>query len=323
MDLWDVEVICAVAAYKKYSDAAYHLSVTDSSVSKRIRRVEEELGVRIFERATKNSDVVLTPAGEQLIEDFRSIRHSQQRIRSKATVFQASTTKDLTVGYVRHVGGFFEQDAISGFIIEHPDVSVTYLTAGMMDLIRMLFSDGISAAFIAVMDGFNEADSPFSLLADEDFVIDEYFYYNVLSIGLPASHPLARGSVIRRDQYPQLSRETFLQPVTQKGDDYSFYRENIRKILGMKEAPRMRYVDQSVPAIPLALVEAGVGVLPQACVVPRQIGGVRFVPMQDPGAGLTNYFVFRRSTATPALLQFRNHVLRMSEELRIRFPRVR
>ena len=319
MDLWDVEVICAVNAYKKYSDAAFHLSTTDSSISKRVRFVEDELGVRLFERATKTSPVNLTPYGEQLMDDFKAIRNSYQRIRSRIQIMQASTSKSLIVGYVRHIGGFFEQDAISSFIVDHPDVSISYLTSGTMELIRMLVSNEISAAFIAVMDGFDEAGSPFSLLADGDFVVDEYFSYNHLTIGVSENHPFAKCDMIRREQYPQLCKETFLYPITQKGDAYNYYRKNINNILKPQEEIRIRYVDQSVPAIPLALVEAGSGVLPQACVVPRQIGGVRFVPLQDSGAGLTNYFVFRRSTATPALYALRNHIAQFSKNLRTRF----
>ncbi len=64
MDWDDVRVFLAVARARSVTGAARRLDVQHSTVSRRLRAFEEELGVRLFDR--KRSGYVLTPSGEDL-----------------------------------------------------------------------------------------------------------------------------------------------------------------------------------------------------------------------------------------------------------------
>ena len=69
-----------------YSEAAESIASSPAVISKHIAKVEKELGLRIFERASKSRPVELTPAGQELITYFHSIvgLYKQMSTRSAA-----------------------------------------------------------------------------------------------------------------------------------------------------------------------------------------------------------------------------------------------
>ena len=316
MDLREIEAICAVNAYQNYSEAAFHSSSSPSVISKQIARVEDELGIRIFERATKSVPVKLTAEGEEIISYFKLIAGNYRQMQTRIQTMKVSSNESFSVGYQRHIGSFHERDLLAHFLLKNPSTTLSFVTCGTEELIHRLVNGTLSAAFISVMLGIDELKTSLVNLADPDFSIMEIFTCNQLSLGLPVSHPLAGEAVIRRDSYPRLYRETFLLPVEQRSDGSLFHRKNLAGIINCPDGIRIRYVDQNVPEVALELVEQGGGVLPQACIVPRQVGGVRFVPMEDAGFPVTTYFVFRKSRATPALLALKNSIAESAQSYR-------
>jgi LysR family glycine cleavage system transcriptional activator len=63
-----LRAFCLAARHSSFKDAADRLSLTPSAVSHQVRKLEEQLGVTLFERRTRS--VVLTPVGRQLLEDL-------------------------------------------------------------------------------------------------------------------------------------------------------------------------------------------------------------------------------------------------------------
>ncbi|MDK1387836.1 LysR family transcriptional regulator [Sinorhizobium sp. 8-89] len=66
VDLTGISVFLAVAEARNFRAAAEHLGITRSAVSQTIRRLEDRLGVALFQRTTRS--VSLTEAGEQLYQ---------------------------------------------------------------------------------------------------------------------------------------------------------------------------------------------------------------------------------------------------------------
>ena len=316
MDLREMEAVCAVNAYHNYSEAAFHSSSSPSVISKQVARVEDELGIRIFERATKSAPVKLTPEGEEIISYFKLITGNYHQMQSKIQSMKLSSSESFAVGYQRHVGSFHERDILADFVLSNPAITLSLVTSSTEELIHLLNTDALSAAFISVMVGVDELKTSLVSLADPDFSVTEVFTCNQLYLGFPESHPLAREEIIRRDSYPLLYNETFLLPVEQKADHSAFQRSNLARIINCPDGLRIRYVDQNVPEVALALVERGYGILPQACIVPRQVGGVRFVLMEDPGAPIITYFISRKSRSTPALMSLKAAVTDYAQKLR-------
>jgi DNA-binding transcriptional LysR family regulator len=64
LDLWQLEIFCAVAELKSFSRAAEALFVSQPTVTSHISALEKRLGVKLFDRTTRK--VTLTPAGKLL-----------------------------------------------------------------------------------------------------------------------------------------------------------------------------------------------------------------------------------------------------------------
>src|ERR687897_220588 len=90
-----LETLVAIADARSFSEAAARLGISQPSLSETVKRVEEELGVRVFERTTRS--LSLTPEGEhavivarEAVRDFRlaleSIDDRTQGRRGRSSV---------------------------------------------------------------------------------------------------------------------------------------------------------------------------------------------------------------------------------------------
>lgn len=97
MDLVDAKVFVLLAGELNFSRAAQRLSYSVASVSNRIRRLEQELGVELFTRTSRR--VELTPAGRQLLKDAQVVVHSVDLFFSHARDFAGRVQGGIVVAY--------------------------------------------------------------------------------------------------------------------------------------------------------------------------------------------------------------------------------
>lgn len=121
-ELSDVAIFVEVARANGFRAAADNLKLKAGSVSEAIRRFEERLGVRLFERSTRT--VVLTPIGEQL---YRRSAPAMKDLES--AVLELSELRDTVSGTLRlsaphSAASFFLDDLVARFAARYPGVSV-------------------------------------------------------------------------------------------------------------------------------------------------------------------------------------------------------
>ena len=142
-----------------------------------------------------------------------------------------------------------------------------------------------------------------------DFIVEELFQLNTLTLGIPDGHPLAQCERITQDMFPLLHDETFFFSCAQQDTPLSDRQRNqIYQLLGFKNDMKVRFVDFNEPTIALKLVESGAGLLPQACAVPRRIGTVNSVPVENDTIRTGLYYIQRRNISCPALRKLRKCV---------------
>ena len=83
MNLKDFEYVKAVARYKHFRKAADACYVSQPTLSGQVKKLEQELGVVIFDRSTKQ--VTLTVQGEQLLKQITVILEQTQVLKEIAT----------------------------------------------------------------------------------------------------------------------------------------------------------------------------------------------------------------------------------------------
>lgn len=307
MDIHELESVCAVDTYRNYSEAAYCISSSPAVISKHVAKVERELGVQLFIRASKSRPVEPTPAGKELLGYFHSIINMYHRACGRAAELNTDKLSSLIVGYCPHIGSFHESDILAQFSINNPNITLRRRVLSIAELINALVSGVLDAIFLPLMQGSDTHDSEYAALADSDFTMFEILSNQILKIGLPDSHPLSQCELITQNKFHLLHDETFLFSCVCTSNSTA-QREYLRNLLAFQKPMRIRFVDFSEPTVTLKLVESGAGVLPQACIVPRRLGNVNFIPVEGHHISTSLYFVYRKSCDSMGLKLLRQTV---------------
>jgi DNA-binding transcriptional LysR family regulator len=121
MDINQLEVLVAVAQEKSFSRAAEILKRTQPAVSQAIRRLELEIGEKLFDRSSK--DGTLTAAGEVLLEYARQMMNLRQTAQSAIKELKNLQKGRVTISANEHTV-FYLLPVISEFRRRHPFVKV-------------------------------------------------------------------------------------------------------------------------------------------------------------------------------------------------------
>jgi DNA-binding transcriptional LysR family regulator len=120
VDLRRLRYFVAVAEERHFGRAAARLHLSAPPLSQRIRELEGDLGVTLFERTSRR--VTLTPAGERLLVEARDVLRAAERFEAAATEMAAAPAA-LTAGYCHGSEGGMMR-TIRAFRAEHPDTAV-------------------------------------------------------------------------------------------------------------------------------------------------------------------------------------------------------
>ncbi len=96
LDLWQLEVFCAVAELRSFSRAAEAMFVSQPTVTSHITALEKRLGVKLFDRTTRK--VKLTPAGELLYKHAKALLTEHEVMLQELSQFQGGLIGRLVFG---------------------------------------------------------------------------------------------------------------------------------------------------------------------------------------------------------------------------------
>lgn len=96
LDFWQLEIFCAIAELKSFSQAAEALYVTQPTVTSHIAALEKRLGVKLFDRTTRK--VTLTPAGELFYKHAKALLAEQDAALQELSQFQGGLVGKLVFG---------------------------------------------------------------------------------------------------------------------------------------------------------------------------------------------------------------------------------
>ena len=98
MNLRDLKYLLAVAELKHFGKAAGHCFVSQPTLSSQIKKLEEQLGVTLFER--NNRSVELTPVGEAIVEHARLCIAQVDAMVQTAKIHQDPLAGQLCIGAI-------------------------------------------------------------------------------------------------------------------------------------------------------------------------------------------------------------------------------
>lgn len=145
MELTDLKVFITVAELGSISRAAQKLDYVQSNVTTRIRKLESELGVSLFQRHPKG--VILTQKGTLFRKYVLSILHTADEA-IRAVQEKEEPSGSLTVGVIETVTCGKWINLLADFQTQYPEVSLTFLTGTPSDLLDKVYNYEVDAAFL-------------------------------------------------------------------------------------------------------------------------------------------------------------------------------
>jgi DNA-binding transcriptional LysR family regulator len=146
MELRHLRYFVAIAEERSFTRAAERLWIAQPGLSSQIRRLEAELGVRLFARHTRGVD--LTDAGELFLERARATLEAAEDARSTGRDLEAGLVGTVRLGLPVEAPAAFAPSLLAAFGRDRPDVEITVFESYCGTLLRDL-RDGRLDAVIA------------------------------------------------------------------------------------------------------------------------------------------------------------------------------
>jgi DNA-binding transcriptional LysR family regulator len=149
MELRHLRYFVAVAEERSFTRAAERLWIAQPGLSTQVRRLERELGVRLFERHTRGVD--LTEAGELLLDRARVALAAAEAARSTGRDLAAGLVGSIRLGVATCAGWRGTPELLATFARDWPDVEVTVSESYGGTLTRDLRDGRLDAVLAPVM----------------------------------------------------------------------------------------------------------------------------------------------------------------------------
>jgi DNA-binding transcriptional LysR family regulator len=122
MDIQDIEIFARVAHLQNLSAVGAELGLTPGTISKRLQALEDELGVRLFERTTRS--IRITDEGRRFLEHTQRILAELDRARSAVSDTAGRPKGKLRVAAAEALGRTYVGPAVVQFLAAFPDVEI-------------------------------------------------------------------------------------------------------------------------------------------------------------------------------------------------------
>ncbi|GAB6991209.1 cidABC operon transcriptional activator CidR [Paenibacillus pini] len=261
MDIRHLQYFMEVARLQSFTKAAESLYITQPTISKTIKNIEEELGVILFDRSNKK--IVLTDAGQIIFEQAQPIVKSFQNLSA-----ELGDLKNLHKGHIRlglppMVGSSFFPEVIGQFREKYPQVTM------------QIFEDGAKKVEMDVGNGL--LDIGVVVLPTDDQIFHSFsFVRENLMLIVHHSHRLAN-----RENVPlrELAEEKFVL----FREDFTLHGRIISECAKEGFHPHVIYESSQWDMISgMVAANLGIALLPETICREVNKSRIRILPLDDP-----------------------------------------
>ena len=166
MKLTELKYIVALAKEKHFGKAAEQCHVSQPTLSVAIKKLEDELGVTLFERS--KTSVTATPLGEKIVSQAQKVLNESRMVKELAAAGKDQLSSPLKLGAILTIGPYLFPHLIPELHNQAADMPL-YLEENYTGVLRKQLSEGELDAIIIALP-FNEPDVVTRPLYDENFV---------------------------------------------------------------------------------------------------------------------------------------------------------
>jgi LysR family transcriptional regulator, hydrogen peroxide-inducible genes activator len=188
MTLTELRYIVAVAREKHFGRAAEACFVSQPTLSVAIKKLEDELDVKLFERGA--NEVSLTPLGEAIVRQAQQVIEQAAAIKEMAKRGKDPLNGALRLGIIYTIGPYLLPELVKNAIAMTPQMPLMLQENFTVKLLDMLRTGELDCAILA--EPFPDSGLAIAPLYDEPFIV-----------AVPKGHALAKKKSITTEQLKQ------------------------------------------------------------------------------------------------------------------------
>lgn len=295
MTLTELRYIVAVAREHHFGRAAEACFVSQPTLSVSIKKLEEELDVKIFERGA--NEVTVTPLGEEIVRQAQSVIEQAAFIKEIAKRGKDPVSGPLRLGVIYTIGPYLLPDLVRQAIELVPQMPLMLQENFTAKLLEMLRTGELDCAIMA--EPFPDTGLAVAPLYDEPFMA-----------AVPMQHALAKRKSMSTDE---LKNETMLL----LGTGHCF-RDHVLEVCpeyarfasAPAEGIRQSFEGSSLETIKYMVASGmGVTVVPQLSVPKDPQPHIKYIPFTKPIPTRRVVLAWRRTfTRYEAIAALRNAI---------------
>jgi LysR family hydrogen peroxide-inducible transcriptional activator len=289
MTLTELKYIVAVARERHFGRAAESCFVSQPTLSVAIKKLEDELGLMVFER--RSNEVTLTPAGERIVTQAQRVLDEAGRIKEMARLGKDPLAGPLRVGVIYTIGPYLLPSLVRQLLRDAPQMPLLLNENYTVRLLELLKNGEIDVAIVA-------------LPLPESGLLVQPLYDEPFMIAVPRGHAWTRRKSIAAEE---LKKETMLLlgtghcfrdqvlEVCPELSRFSTGAEGIQKTFEGSSLETIRHMVAS---------GLGVTVLPQSSVPekPARDSLIDYLPFKPPAPDRRVVLAWRKSFTRPAAI---------------------
>ena len=192
MTLTELKYIVAVARERHFGKAAEACFVSQPTLSVAVKKLEDELELKIFERSA--NEVTVTPLGDEIVRQAQSVLEQASSIRDIAKRGKDPLAGALKLGVIYTIGPYLLPDLVRQMITHTPQMPLMLQENFTVKLLEQLRTGEIDCAILA--EPFPDTGLALAPLYDEPFFA-----------AVPTTHKLAKQTTVSTED---LKQETML-----------------------------------------------------------------------------------------------------------------
>ena len=295
MNLRDLRYLIALADLRHFGRAAEACHVSQPTLSTQIRKLEEELGVALVERAPRQ--VMLTAAGRDIADRARRVLADVEQMRETARRTADPEAGTVRLGIFPTLGPYLLPHVVPSLRARFPRLELLLVEEKTEGLLGMLRDGRLDAAVLAMP-------------LHEDWLESEFLFEEPFMLAVPGAHPLAQRHGLR---LADLAEQNLLLL-----EDGHCLRDQALEVCTLSGAGEKEGFRATSLETLRQMVAAGVGItlLPMLAIKPpvSPSANLKLVDFRHPAPSRRVALVWRKSSAMGGFLRQLAHVLRTLPE---------
>lgn len=185
MTLQQLTYVVAVAKHRNFSLAAEKCFVTQPTLSMQIQKLEEELGLEIFDRG--HTPIEVTSLGQAVVQQAQAVLAEADRIRALAKEEVDQVAREIRVGVIPTLGASLVPRLVSGMKLHFPETRLVIEERQTKDVIASLKASELDLGLVVTP-------------LEDDSLESQTLFLEAFQIYINDQHPLAQKKTIDRQQ---------------------------------------------------------------------------------------------------------------------------